>query len=131
MNTNSNTQNTPKVGRPKAELKYPRGIFTVMDLYELNRGPRGRGLKAKVCTLTVRKHIEAELASGFLTQVRNVKSGRVGKPAAQFIRTAVWAGRRTAVAKRKSVPEVSLVPTAPAISPEAQTPVTETVSAAS
>lgn len=131
------TVSTAKVGRPKAEIKYPRGIFTVDSLYELNRGPRGRGKRAKICKLTVRKHIEAQVAAGFLTQVENLKTGNPGQPAAQFIRTAVKAGLEAARAARAAreagstptetpVVEVPLTETAPApVAVEAPAPVAE------
>lgn len=111
--------NTVKqVGRPKAEIKYPRGIFTVDDLYELNRGPRGRGKRAQVCMLTVRKHIAAQVTAGFLTKVDGLKTGSPGQPAAQFIRSAVKAGREAAWAARK----------APVAVPVVEVPVNEVVS---
>ena len=110
MNTETITAPTPertaaetlarKVGRPKAEIKYPRGIFTVDSLYELNRGPRGRGKRAKVCILTVRKHIEEQVAAGFLTLVDPLKTGKPGQPAKQYIRTAVKAAIDAAKAAR-------------------------------
>jgi len=113
MNT---TTEVRSVGRPEAELKFPsRTAFTVDEAYELNRGPRGRGKKAQICKLTVRKHIEKQLASGFLTKIESLKTGRAGKPANRFIRTAVKAGLEAARAARQVVNEtpvsMEIVPT--------------------
>lgn len=83
---------TRKAGRPEKELQWPRGIFTVEDLYELNRGPRGKGRRPQVCKLTVRQHIDRKLESGWLTQVEPLKTGKPGKPASRFIRSTVKAG---------------------------------------
>lgn len=90
-----------KVGRPLAEIKYPRGIFTVDSLYELNRGPRGKGKRAQICKLTIRKHIENQTKAGFLTKVEALKTGKPGQPANQYIRTAVKAGLEAARAARE------------------------------
>lgn len=114
-----NTTVTNKVGRPLAKVTYPRGIFTVADLYELNRGERGRGKRPKISMLTVRKHITAQLAGGFLTQVDSVQSGKVGQPAAQFIRTAVKAGLEAARAARQEVLETPVSLEAPVAEPVA------------
>lgn len=124
------TASTSKVGRPKAEIKYPRGIFTVDSLYELNRGPRGRGKKAQICKLTIRKHIADQVTAGFLTKVESVKTGKPGQPAAQFIRTAVKAGLEVARSARTETPVVEVpltetpatveVPTAEAPAPVAE-----------
>ena len=133
MNTETITAPTPertaaetlarKVGRPKAEIKYPRGIFTVDSLYELNRGPRGRGKRAKICKLTVRKHIEEQVAAGFLTEVEALKTGKPGQPAKQFICTAVKVGLEAARAARKATP----APVAPPVeAPLSEVPVSLT-----
>ena len=99
------------VGRPKFELTYPRGAFTVKDLAAAN---------PKVCTLTVRKHIEEQLAGKFLTQLaETVKTGKVGKPAFRYIRSAVVAGRKAAKATKPATAEA---PATPAV----EVPVTET-----
>lgn len=117
MNTDTNVA-VKQVGRPKAEIKYPRGIFTVDSLYELNRGPRGRGKRAKICRLTIRKHIAAQVNAGFLTKVNSVKSGAPGQPAAQFIRSAVKDGLEAARAARVEVPVA--VEVAPVAEPAVQ-----------
>lgn len=87
-------------GRPKATLKYPRGAFTFMELYELNRGEKGRGKRAKVCQLTVRNHIAEQLEIGFLTKIDPVDTGKPGQPAHRYIRSAVKAAADAARAAR-------------------------------
>lgn len=126
MNTETNTatvtKSTKGPGRPKAVLKYPRGSFTFAELYDLNRG---EGKKPEVCELTVRNHIKAQLASGFLTKLaENVDTGKPGQPAHRYIRTAVKAAAEARAAARKTeggatpteapTPEASLVE-APAV----------------
>lgn len=102
--TKSITKSTKGPGRPKAVLKYPRGSFTFAELYELNRGEIGRGKqRAKVCELTVRNHIKAQLASGFLTRLEeNVDTGKPGQPAHRYIRTSVKAAAEARAAARKT-----------------------------
>jgi hypothetical protein len=118
-----------KAGRPKAEIKFPRGIFTVDSLFAFNKAkdPNGKG----VSKLTIRKRIVEEVKNGFLTEVDALKTGKVGQPAAQFIRTAVKEGLEAARATRShedggtttpvSGPEVSLTET-PAEAPVAEVP---------
>jgi hypothetical protein len=130
MNTDTNTTVTTTApttetvkrgpGRPKFDLVYPRGIFTVDELFELNRGPRGRGKSAKVCKLTVRTHIANKVAEGFLTPVEVVKSGKVGQPAKRYIRTAVKSALDAARAARSV--EGGTTPAEPSI-PAAEVPV--------
>lgn len=112
-------------GRPKVTLKYPRGAFTVEELYDLNRGEKGRGKRAKVCKLTIRNHIAEKLGDGFLTEVAPVKSGKVGQPAKRYIRSAVKAALDAAHAAR-STPAPTDVPPAVDIA-LTETPVTEAV----
>ncbi len=102
-------------GRPEAVLKYPRGSFTFKELYELNRGEKGRGKRAKVCELTVRNHIAERLADGFLTKIGIVETGKPGQPAHRYIRTAVKAAADAARAARAA----SAQNTPPAETPEA------------
>lgn len=122
VTTTEATKSAKGPGRPKAVLKYPRGMFTVEELYELNRGEKGRGKRAKVCRLTVRNHIAEQVASGFLTKVASVDSGKPGQPAHRYLRTAVKAAADAARAARAAaattetptetpVPEASLVET--------------------
>lgn len=88
------TKSTKGPGRPKAVLKYPRGSFTFAEIYELNKGS---GKQAKVCELTVRNHIKASLANGFLTKLdEKVETGKPGQPALRYIRTAM---KQAAVAR--------------------------------
>lgn len=103
-NKSATKSSTPKsVGRPAFNLKFPRGAFTIAQLFELN--------KATVkWSLTIRQHVEKELAKGFLTKLtETVKTGKVGKPAHKFIRTAVLAGvkaRKEGATPTKSPTEV-------------------------
>lgn len=96
--TDATNVNVRRVGRPNAELVFPENIFTVDSLYELNRGPRGKGKKAKICKLTVRKHIEAKLELGYLTKLESLKTGKPGQPASRFIRTDLVGTLNTNVA---------------------------------
>lgn len=85
MNTKNNKSVRP-VGRPSAELKYPRGAFTVKDLFELNKG-------TVKWELTVRQHVEKQVESHFLTKLENtVQTGKPGRPNFKYIRTSVWKG---------------------------------------
>lgn len=89
-----NTKTAPKVGRPAAELKYPRGVFTLNQLVDLNPG---------VCRLTCIKHVAAELDSKFLTLLKEpVRTGKVGKPALRYIRTSINKGLKQAKRTRKN-----------------------------
>jgi hypothetical protein len=89
-----NTKSAPKVGRPAAELKYPRGVFTLNQLVDLNPG---------VCRLTCIKHVATELDSNFLTLLKEpVRTGKVGKPALRYIRTAIKNGLNRAKKTRKN-----------------------------
>lgn len=98
--TTTETKSTKGPGRPKAVLKYPRGSFTFADLYELNRG---EGKKPAVCELTVRNHLKAQVAAGFLTRLEeNVDTGKPGQPAHRYIRTAVKAAAEARAAARKT-----------------------------
>lgn len=83
------------VGRPAAQIKYPRSIFTLNDLFEMNHTPRksnGRGRKAdpaKICKLTIIKHVDARLADNTLTKLpETVHTGKPGKPAFRYILTS-------------------------------------------
>ena len=83
-----NTKTAPKVGRPAATLKYPRGVFTLNQLVDLNPG---------VCRLTCIKHVASELDSKFLTLLKEpVRTGKVGKPALRYIRTSINKGLKQA-----------------------------------
>lgn len=122
---------TRSVGRPSALLKYPRGTFTVQDLYKLNAGSNKKN--PKVCVLTVRKHIENGVASKFLTQVKTAVTGKVGKPANQYIRTAVKTGLEAARATRETT-NTTAIPvnveiTAPVVAEVTATAPAETVAA--
>ena len=131
MNTDTNiatvtstetTKATKGPGRPKAVLKYPRGAFTFAELYELNRGEKGRGKRAKVCELTVRNHIKEQLAAGFLTKIDSVKPEGPGQPAHRYIRTAVKAAADAARAARAGYTEGGTTPTE---APVVDVPLTE------
>lgn len=119
MNTNTEVNNeTTKTaatgkgpGRPKAILKYPRGAFTFKELYELNRGEKGRGKRAKVCELTVRNHIASQVEVGFLTEIDPVETGKPGQPAKRYIRTAVKAAADAARAAKSTESTEAVVET--------------------
>jgi hypothetical protein len=97
---------TKSVGRPAAEIKYPRGIFTMKELFALNRCGSDTG----VCKLTVIKHVDAEVQAKFLTLLKDrVMTGKVGKPAHRFIRTAVYKGLKQARKARGGTPVETLV----------------------
>lgn len=133
MNTETTTVNTSATetkvskgpGRPKAVLKYPRGTFTFAELYELNRG---EGKKPVVCELTVRNHIKASLANGFLTRLEEkVETGKPGQPALRYIRTAVKAAAEARAAARAA--EKTEGGTTPTEVPVAEISLTETPTA--
>lgn len=111
-----NKTNKNSVGRPYAEIVYPRGAFTINQLHEANPG---------LCSLTVRNHVNAKLNNKFLTLMKDtVKTGRPGKPAEKFIRTAVYKGLMTARKTRSKTIEVTTVNDAPAEIPIQNTTVT-------
>lgn len=89
-----NKTETRSVGRPSVNLIFPRGAFTVNQLAALN---------PNVCTLTVRKKIDAGVDDKFLTLLKEtVKTGVVGKPAFRYIRTAVHKGLKAARKSREA-----------------------------
>jgi hypothetical protein len=64
-----------------------------------------------VCKLTLIKHVASELDNKFLTQLKEtLKTGKVGKPAHRFIRTAVNKGLKTARKARGGTPEATPTP---------------------
>jgi hypothetical protein len=96
-----NKTNKNSVGRPYADIVYPRGAFTIKQLHEAN---------PNVCPLTVRKHVVNELDTKFLTLLKDtVKTGKPGKPADKFIRTAVYKGLKSARKARGKTIMVSTV----------------------
>jgi hypothetical protein len=101
-----NKKNTAprSVGRPSLTLKFPAGAFTVKELHALN--PQAKW------PLTIRQHIDKQLKVGFLSKMdRKEETGKVGKPADLFIRTAVLRAveaRKAAKAEVAPVAEVSL-----------------------
>ncbi len=113
------------VGRPSAKLVYPRGAFTVQDLYDLNRGPKGRGKRPQICMLTIRNHIKAKLADKSLALSGKVTTGTVGKPAHKYIRVkaVVTTPTETTVAPVVNETPVALTETT---TPEVVTTPTET-----
>jgi hypothetical protein len=90
-----NTKNAVRsVGRPSAVITYPRGIFTMKDLFNINKD---------VCALTCIKHVQSDLDTKTLTLLKDtVKTGKVGKPAFRFIRTAVAKGLKAARKARQN-----------------------------
>ena len=86
-NTNTNP-NVTKVavkvtpGRKPLKVTYPKGPFTVEQLFTLNDKATGGSVK---CELTIRNHIKRELASGKLVQLaEKATTGTVGAPAYRF-----------------------------------------------
>lgn len=127
MNT---TETKRSVGRPAAEIKYPRGVFTLNDLYEMNHTPKkslGRGKKAvpaKICKLTLIKHISARLEDKSLTLLpETAKTGKVGKPAYRYILTSVQERLEKARQAKGGTPTEAPV----AVSPTVDIPLTVSV----
>lgn len=84
---------TRGVGRPEAEIKYPRGIFTMNDLVEMN-SDKALGAGKGVCRLTCIKHLSEDLENNTITLLKDtVKTGKVGKPAFRYLRTSVYQSR--------------------------------------
>lgn len=95
-NTKNETKTPGKVGRPAAELTYPRGAFTINELFEANKD------KVK-WPLTVRQHVEKQVKAGFLSKLPDTeKTGKVGKPAFRYMRSAVLAGIEARKAKSET-----------------------------
>jgi hypothetical protein len=113
-----------KAGRPAFEIKYPKGMFTVDELFDLNNSGKSKKVK---CKLTIRNHIQRDLETGVLKQVGSVKTGKAGQPAIQYIRATVWAALEAARAGRLTKANTPTTDEpSPAVSVD--TPVTETVS---
>jgi hypothetical protein len=109
MKTNKNAVRT--VGRPAAVINYPRGIFTMKDLFNLNKD---------VCALTCIKHVQSDLDTKTLTLLKDtIKTGKVGKPAFRYIRTAVAKGLKSARKARKTDTVAIPVDATPAPAPVA------------
>lgn len=110
-----NTKNTaPKsVGRPAFTITYPRGAFTIKELHAAN--PQAKW------ALTIRQHVEKSLESGFLSKLdRKEVTGKVGKPADLFIRTAVLKAIEARKAAKAGTPTEA--PAVVEVSLEDQTP---------
>lgn len=122
MNTKNNTKSVKSVGRPAAELKFPRGIFTIKDLADLN---------PDVCRATVINHVESELDAKFLTRLaETVKTGKVGKPAHKFVRTSVFnLMKNRKKSSRKAVAPVAEVPAEVVAEPQVAVELAEVVTA--
>jgi hypothetical protein len=108
MNTTSNTTSTATVttkGRKPLKVKYPRGAFTVDQLFELNRKDKGGVVK---CELTARNHIKRGLATALLVKLdKKLALGTVGAPAFRYmLKSRAEANQRNlakAAAKRTAV----------------------------
>jgi hypothetical protein len=83
MNTN-----TPVTrGRKRFPVKFPKGAFTVDELFALNKP-----VSPKFCELTARNHIKRGLANGKLVKlVEKLKTGTVGAPALKYQLKAAYA----------------------------------------
>lgn len=82
--TNSATKVTVKVspGRNPLNVTYPKGAFTVEQLFALNSQANGGPVK---CELTIRNHIKKALASGKIVRLpEKAVTGTVGAPAFRF-----------------------------------------------
>ena len=80
MNTSTSTS---RLGRKPAVIKYPKGAFTVEQLFALNSKIDGKG-NVK-CELTARNHIARGLANGKLVKLaEKVATGKAGAPAFKF-----------------------------------------------
>lgn len=111
MKSESNT-----VGRPKTALKYPRGSFTIAELAKLN---------PNVCMLTCRKHVDEGVGSKTLKLLKEtVQTGKVGKPAYKYIRSAVWKGLKSARNQRGAKVATPVAPQETAVTTEPQVPTT-------
>jgi hypothetical protein len=76
---NTNTPVT-KRGRKRFPVKFPKGAFTVNDLFALNKA-----VSPKFCELTARNHITRNLADGKLVKLKDkLKTGTVGAPALKY-----------------------------------------------
>jgi hypothetical protein len=80
VNLNANTAVKGKVGRPAVAVTIPSTkAFTIKDLQAVN---------PNVKPVTLRAHVIRSLKNGTLTKlVKNVKSGKKGKPAHKFMTT--------------------------------------------
>lgn len=122
MNTKNISKSTKaprSVGRPSFKITYPRGAFTINQLFELNK-------TTVKWPLTVRQHVEKQIAGGFLTLLDStVKTGKVGKPAFRYIRTAVAKSIEARKATKASGPVGPGVVEAPTVVAETAIPLTE------
>jgi len=131
------------VGAPPKAVKFPRGKFTIKKLFALNQG---------VCELTLRKRIDAAVAAGTITQLKEtVRQDGVGRPnflfqvngsvkefnkAASVGRSAVKATRKTRKVVTETVtttPVAEVVPTPVPVAtpvPATSTPVVNVVTPA-
>jgi len=67
-----------KAGRPRKPVKFPKGAFTVDELFAKNSNVID-------CELTARNHISRALASGKLIKLaEKLNTGKVGAPAFKF-----------------------------------------------
>ena len=103
---------TPTVkGRKPLTIKYPKGAFTVDQLFALNAKAEGKG-NVK-CELTARNHIQRGLANGKLIKLaEKVATGKAGAPAFKFQLKAAAdynAARRAAKAAKAAQPVAPVV----------------------
>ena len=83
-NTETNVVPTTAVrGRKQLKVKFPKGPFTVEELFEMNNKATGKGTVK--CVLTARNHIKRGLATGKLVKLaEKATKGTVGAPAYRF-----------------------------------------------
>jgi len=83
MNKNTTVLN---LGRPRLPVKFPKGVFTVAEVFALNKP-----LRSKLCVLTIRNHITREVNGGKLIKLaEKATTGTVGAPALKYQLKSVY-----------------------------------------
>lgn len=114
--TEAKVKGTP--GRKPAPIVWPRGAFTIKDLFEKNSLANGGSIKVEV---TARNAVKRKLISKEVLEVEKVKTGGVGAPATKYILASVKAANEKRKAKKASKPKAPKAPKAK----KAVTPVVE------
>lgn len=96
-----NAKNATKLGRKPLKIRYPKGAFTIDELFAANSKANGGTVK---CELTIRNHIKRDLAEGKLVQVEKVLTGKAGAPAFRFQLKSVREYNIARAAKRAAAP---------------------------
>ncbi|NCC65969.1 MAG: hypothetical protein EOM15_15105 [Spirochaetia bacterium] len=88
-------------GRKPIEIKYPRGAFTIEELFALNDVANGGKVK---CRLTIRQKVKDAVKDGVLSVMDPVRTKKIGAPAQRFISTAARnAAKKASEASRRKV----------------------------